>query len=411
MRELILDLTDMAHGGAAVGRDKQGRPIFVPFAIPGEKARVRLTVEKRSYGRAQLIEILKPSPDRTRPRCPHFGDCGGCHFQHMRYEAQLQAKTAVIRDQLHRIGGIKNAAIKPPIRHPHPWEYRHDVELSPVADGGGLGFWSPGQRRVIPITTCPIIHPRLLALWRDFDLELPGLRKLTLRLGDDEALLAALEVDEVEPPQLEADFPVSVSIVMPNRTAANLVGDRFVIKRVNGRDFRVSPGCFFQPSPLMAGHVVDAALAYAGLSGSESVLELYSGVGMLTAFLAERAAQVTAVEMNMDAVADTAVNLDEFDNITLYQGKVEDILPLLSGPYDVAVLNPPASGLSNQALKALRGTAVPRLIYVGADVATLARDSKRLRSYGYWLEEMQPVDMAPQTFQIDLIAKWRRKKR
>ncbi len=410
MRELILDLTDMAHGGAAVGRDKQGRPIFVPFAIPGEKARVRLTAEKRSYGRAQLIEILKPSPDRALPRCSHFGDCGGCHFQHMRYEAQLAAKTAVIRDQLHRIGGIKNAAIKPPIPHPAPWEYRHDVELSPVADGG-LGFWSPGQRRVISITTCPILHPRLLALWHDFDLELPGLRKLTLRLGDDEALLAALEVDDVEPPQLEADFPVSVSIVMPNRTAANLVGDRFVVKRVNGRDFRVSPGCFFQPSPLMAGPLADAALAYADLSGSESVLELYSGVGMLTAFLAEQAAQVTAVEMNLDAVADTAVNLDEFDNVTLYQGKVEEILPLLNDTYDVVALNPPASGLSNQALKALRQTAVPRLIYVGADVATLARDSKRLRSYGYWLEEVQPVDMAPQTFQINLVTKWRRKRR
>ena len=112
----------------------------------------------------------------------------------------------------------------------------------------------------------------------------------------------------------------------------------------------------------------------------------------------------------MDAVADTAVNLDEFDNVTLYQGKVEDILPLLNDTYDMVVLNPPASGLSNQALKVLRQTAVPRLIYVGADVATLARDSKRLRSYGYWLEEVQPVDMAPQTFQIDLVAKWRRKK-
>ncbi|MFQ5420410.1 MAG: class I SAM-dependent RNA methyltransferase, partial [Anaerolineae bacterium] len=323
----------------------------------------------------------------------------------MRYEAQLEAKTAVIRDQLHRIGGLKKVTVKPPIPHPTPWEYRHDVELSPVTDDG-LGFWSPGQRRVIPIKTCPILHPRLLALWQDFDLDLPGLRKLTLRLGDDEALLAALAVDDVEPPQLEADFPISVAIVMPNHTAANLVGDNFVIKRVHGRDFRVSPGCFFQPSPLMAGKLVDVLLDYAALSGSESVLELYSGVGMLTAFLAEQAAQVTAVEMNRDAVADTAVNLDEFDNVTLYQGKAEEIVPMLKEKFDVLVINPPASGMSNQAIKVVRETAVSRLIYASADVATLARDSKRLRSAGYWLEEVQPVDMTPQTFHVNLVAKW-----
>ncbi len=300
-----------------MGRDENGRPIFVPYAIPSEEVRVRLTTEKRHFARAELVDVLEPSPERRDPRCPHFGECGGCHFQHMHYEAQLKAKQVVVGDQLQRIGGFKSVNVKPVLANPSPWNYRFDVSLSPVPDGG-LGFWSPHKHQVIPIDDCFIIHSRLLELWQDFDLELPGLRKLTLRVGDDEALLAALEIDGVEPPELAADFPVSVAIVMPDKTAVSLIGDNYIMQRVKGRDFRVSPGCFFQPSPTAAELLVDAVLDYADVTGSESALDVYSGVGLLTAFLAEKAGQVTAVELNPDAVADTAGNLNEFDNINLY---------------------------------------------------------------------------------------------
>ena len=407
MTDLTLTLTIMAHGGAAMGRDENGRPIFVPYTIPGETVRARLTDEKRHYARAELLEIIEPSPDRNEPHCPHFGVCGGCHFQHMTYEAQLKAKRTVVADQLQRIGGFDAVDVQPVKPNPSPWGYRMDTSLSPVV-GGGLGYWSPQKREVIAIGTCPIIHPRLQELWQDVDLDLPGLRKLTLRMGDDEALLAALEVNDIEPPELEADFPVSVAIVLPDQTSASLVGDNYIVQQVKGRDFRVSPGCFFQPSLAAAELLIDSVLAYANLSSAEAVVDLYSGVGMLTAFLAETGAAVTAVELNPDAVADTAVNLNDFDNVTLYEGLAEEILPLLDAQPALLVVDPPNGGLPPAVIESIVRLAPARLIYISADLPALARDGKKLAHAGYQLMEVQPIDMTPQSFQIDTVSLWQR---
>lgn len=388
-----------------MGRDEDGRAVFVPFAIPGERARVRITSQKKSYAQGELIELLAASPDRIEPRCPHFTICGGCHFQHIAYEAQLELKREVVRDQLSRIGGFKEANVLPTLANPTPWEYRHDISLSPTEEGS-LGFWSPSMGQVIPIERCPIIHPQLSTLWQDLDMELPGLRKMTLRVGDDEALLAAMEIDDVEPPELEVDFPISVAIVLPDRTAASLIGDNHLIQSVKGGDFRVSPGCFFQPSPAAAEMLIDTLVSYAGLTGDETVVELFSGVGMLTKFLADGAAQVIGVEVNADAIEDASVNLAEFDNIALYQGWVEDILPILDAKPDLLVVNPPDDGLSVEARKDIIEMAAPRLIYISSDAATLSRDGKQLAKAGYQLKALQPIDMTPHNFQIDTVSLW-----
>jgi len=403
MTELTLKVTDMAHGGTAIGRDENGRPHFIPFTIPGETVRIRVTAEKKQYYRAELLEVLKPSPDRISARCPHFGPCGGCHFQHMTYERQLQAKQGVVRDQLHRIGGFKNVVVQPIIPHPTPWQYLNDIEFSPVGDGR-LGFWSPSQKQVIPINECHIIHGDLEALFHDIDLDLPDLRKITLRRGSDKAMLAALEVNDVEPPQLETDFPVSVAIVLPDKTAASLIGDTYLIRSVKGRHFRVSPGCFFQPGSADA--LVDTLLDYAQLSGTETVVDAYSGVGTFTAFLADKAANVLGIEVNGDAVADTAVNLHHTNNVSLYEGWVEDILPALNVKPDLIVLNPPSQGLSRDALRAVLVKAAERLIIISSDIATLARDGKQFAKAGYKLAAIQPVDLHPQTFHVDTISLW-----
>jgi 23S rRNA (uracil1939-C5)-methyltransferase len=405
MTELTLKLTDMAHGGSAIGRDENGRLHFVPFAIPGETVRVRVTADKNKFNRAELLQIITPSPDRLQAPCPHFGPCGGCHFQHMRYERQLQIKQEVVRDQLERLGGFKNIRVPPVVPHPSLWQYLDAIEFSP-AGNGRLGFWSPSQQQVIPIHTCHIIHPQLEALMHDIDLDLPGLRKMTLRRGSNDALLAALEVDDVEAPELETDFPVSVAIVLPDNTAASLVGDIYLLKSVKGREFRVSPGCFFQPSAADA--LVDTLVDYAQLSGKETVIDAYSGVGMLTAFLAEGAAEVVGIEVNGDAVADTAVNLHHTDNVSLYEGWVEDILPALDMQPDLIVLNPPSQGLSRDASRAVLAKTADRLIYVSSDIATLARDGKQFAKAGYKLAAIQPIDLHPQTFHIDTVSLWKR---
>ncbi len=407
METITLDLKKMAHGGSAMGRAKRGRTVFVPLTIPGEKVRVQIRSEKKKFAQGELLQVLQESPERVTPRCQHFEVCGGCHFQHMTYAAQLEAKESVVRDQLARLGGFKQANVQSVLPNPQPWEYRVEMVLSPVGDGR-LGYWSPIKKEVIPIEECPIAQPILMTLLQDVELDLPGLRKLSLRVGDDEALLAAIEVDRVEPPQLEADFPISVAIVLPDKTAASLVGDNYSVQRVNGRDFRISPGVTMAASPAAMGLVVDTVLGYAALTGQETVVELYSGVGTLTAFLAAQAGNLLTVERNPDAVADLAANLHEFDNVTVYEGNVEAVLPLLPAAAQLLVAHPVASGFSRKAIAAIVAAKAERIITVSSDVATLARDGRFLSKNGYKLIEVQPIDMLPQTFHIETVSLWQR---
>lgn len=419
METITLTLTGMAHGGAAFGRDEAGRAIFVPFAIAGETVRVEIVENKGRFATARLLEVIRPSPERSEPQCPHYATCGHSHYQHIRYEAQLRFKAEILRDQLERIGRLTDVTVQPTLPNPEPWAYRADVTFFPAA-GGGLGFWSPQQRQVTAVQTCPLLRPTLLDVLQDVDLELPGLRKLTLRLGDDGDVLAALEVEDVEPPELESESPISIAIVLPDGTAANLIGDNYIVRAVRGRDFRVSAGCYFYPSPAAAELVVDTVLRYADLGNSTRrygghgeggkeggrVLELYSGVGTLTAFLSAGAAEVTAIEANPDAVADTAVNLADTDNVALYEGLVEEILPNLAIAPDVVVVDPPEGGLAAEVIRALAAKRPGRLVYVSADAATLARDGKELAAAGYHLREIQPIDMFPQTYQIQSVSWW-----
>jgi 23S rRNA (uracil1939-C5)-methyltransferase len=405
MDTIALTLTNMANGGAAMGRDAADRVVFVPFAIPGEEVRVDIVEDRKRFARGQLREIVEPSPDRVEPLCPHFGPCGGCHFQHIDYPAQLRFKEEVVRDQLKRIGGFEEITVKPVLANPEPWAYAADITFSPTSKGQ-LGFWSPVHSQVIPISTCLIIRQRLLEAYQDIDLELANLWSLTLRLGDDGSLLAALEVEAMEAPSLETDFPISVALILPDGSAANLIGDNYIVRFLKGRDFRVSAGSFFYPSPAALERVVDAILGYAALEGDEKLLELYSGVGTLTAFLAPKTTTTTAIEVNSDAVADAALNLDNLENVTLYEGLVEEILPLLDLEPDVMVVDPPPAGLPPTVIDEIAVKASRKLIYISSDVATMARDGRRLAAKGYRLAEVQPVDMYPQNYQVLTVSCW-----
>ncbi len=405
MDSITLTLTAMANGGAAFGRGDDSRVVFVPQAIPGERVRVEIVEDKKRYARGRLVEILESSPERVEPPCPHFGPCGGCHFQHIADPAQLRFKEEVIRDQLSRLAGLTEANVQPVLANPEPWAYGIEANLYPAPEGK-LGFWSPDLGRVMPVETCLVMKPRLLELFQDTDLLLPNLRKMTLRIGSDGGLLAALEVDGVEPPSLETDFPVSVALVLPDNTAANLVGENYLLQSVNEHDFRVSAGCFFYPSLQAAEQLVDVVLGYATLDRQDKVLELFSGVGTLTAFLASAAAEVVGIESNPDAVADAAVNLNGYDNVTLYEGRVETILPLLDVTPDVVIAHPPAAGLAPLIVDEIGHFGPDRFVYVSSDVATMARDSRRLTTAGYRLVELQPIDMLPQNFQTQTVSLW-----
>ena len=401
MPEMTLTVDTMAHGGSVVGRDKDGKPVFVPFAIPGETVRVSVPEQSRGITRGTLLEVVRPSRFRTAPRCAHFGMCGMCHFQHMTYEAQLSAKREVVVDQLQRVGGVQQPPVLAVLPNPDPYGGLHEATLFPV-EGGGLGYWSPAERRIFPVSECPVLQPRLAEALADLDVELPGLRKLTLRLGDDDELLAALETDDVEPPELAADFPVSVAIVFPDRTAATLIGETTIVQTASKRPYRVSAGVGFPPSPAAAELLAGSLRALANVQGDEVVLEIPGGPGLFTATLAEAAAEVVVVEAIPDAVADMVVNLDAFDNIAIYEGYEEEILPALELEPDVIVLHPdgpPTEGMW-YAVEKMRP---PRVLLLG-EIGHVAKMVGDVVGLGYRLEQVQPVDARPQGFWVDVVA-------
>lgn len=401
-----LRLTGMGNGGVAFGRDNDNRMVFVPFGIPDELVSIELAEEKKRFAHGRIIDLIEPSPKRIEPRCPHFGICSGCHFQHITYPEQLKFKEDVVREQLDRLGGISQAPVKPTLAHPSPWAYAAEIEFSPTKESRP-GFWSSTLNRVFAIDTCLIIQERLLTLVRDFDLILPGLWRLRLRIGKDETLLAIIDIPGVEAPIIEADFPISVAILLSDGTAANLIGDNFLLQTIKDRDFRISAGSHFHVSPPMSEKIIDTIIEFLDLNGTENILELYSGVGTLTAFLAPEVATITAVEMNPDANRDAVHNLDNADNISLYEGPVEEITPLLEITPEIIVVDPPSEGLPPTILDEIAKRKPVKLIYSSSDIATFARDSGRLNKAGFQLEQVQPVDVYPHHFQVQTVSLWK----
>ncbi len=396
----------MANGGAALGRDSDDHVIFVPFGIPGEVVNVSVPETNKRFTWGELTEVVDRSAERVDPRCPHFGVCGGCHFQHIEYEAQLRYKREVLIDQLERIGGLKQVVVKPTLANPEPWGYSAEVDFYPTHEGR-LGFWSRQLSDVIPIVTCPISRPDLINVFQDINLEMTGLRRLTLRQGSDDLMLALIETENAEPPALETDIPISAALKIFGDKVVNLIGENYLVYSIKGRHFRVSAASFFYPSPAASEVLVDTILKYASLEPTGTIHELYSGVGLLTSFLADIADEVFAVEGYEDSVADTIVNLASVNNVSLYEGFTEEILPHIETKPDLVVADPPASGLPVSVIDSLVQHAPDRLLYISSDSATLARDSKRLSRAGFQIIEIQPIDMYPQKFDTLSISYWK----
>lgn len=405
MDTFTLQLTTITHGGAALGRH-EGRVIFVPYALPGETARVEIVEDKGRYAFARLVEALEPSPDRIAPPCPYFGPtgCGGCQWQHIAYQAQLRFKAQIVADQLARIGKIADPPIRPTIPDDSGWAYRNHAQFHPTP-AGGLGFQSAASNDTVGIEECPILHPLLADLYTTLDLDFEGLARLSLRAGvatGEQMLLFEMAGDL--PPSLEIDRPVSCVLLLADGRHANLIGNNHITETVAGRTYRISAPSFFQVNTPQAAQLARQVLEYLDLQGGETVLDAYCGVGLFAAHLAERAGLVVGVEQSPAAVADLLENTAEFDNVDIIEGPVEAVLPDLDISLDAAVVDPPRAGVDRFALDALAASRPARLVYVSCDPATLARDAGRLVRAGYRLAEAQPVDVFPQTYHVETVA-------
>ena len=400
-----LTLNEMAHGGSAIGRHER-RAIFVPYTIPGERIRARIIDDRGRFAFAEAVEILEPSPHRVTPRCPHFGPglCGGCQLQHIDYAGQLTFKRDVVIDQLRRIGGIQNPVVHPTIPSPDEWAYRNHTTFH-VDEAGSLCYVGTDSTALIPIEVCPIIRPELLDLFHELDFEeTPEINRVRLQIGSGGDLMVILSTSDDDAPDLEVTMPVSINLLLSDNEPVNLIGASNVIYTVRGRPFRVTAGGFFQVNLPQAEALVDRVLDKLALQGTETVLDLYAGVGLFTAFIAERASLVTSIESYPPAVTDADENLADLDNVDLIEGTVEDVLPELAETYDAVVVDPPRTGLEPRVIDVLEALSPRTIVYVSCEPATLARDAKRLAAKGYRLVDVQPVDMFPQTFHIECVA-------
>ncbi len=403
-----LNLTTLTYGGDAMGRLDDGRAVFVPFGLPGERVRVRLTEEKKNFARGQIIEILESSKERIPPKCKHFGECGGCHYQNLSYQRQLIVKTEILTDQLRRIGKIENPPVQNMVACPNPWNYRNHVQFH-LTEDGRLGYFRSADQinlseKILPITECHLPEAPINSLWPQLEFEPDtNIEYASIRAGNDDDLLLVLESDSPEPPELEIEAGISVTHVY-EENAVVIAGNDHVVIRVLDRDFKVSAASFFQVNTVMAEKMVNHLITNLPINQSATLLDIYCGVGLFSAFFAPRCEHVIGIESSESACEDFVLNLDEFDNVELYEGSAEDVIPHLKANPGVILVDPPRAGIERRAVDAIIRLNPQMIAYVSCDPSTLARDAARLINGGYRLKDVTPFDLFPQTFHIESIS-------
>jgi 23S rRNA (uracil1939-C5)-methyltransferase len=369
----ILELTieKMVPGGEGLAR-RDGKVIFVAGALPGERLSVRLTEARKDYARGEIVGILAPSPERIRPPCAVAGRCGGCDWQHLAYPEQLRQKVALAEDALRRVGGLAWPGLS--IEPGEPWGYRNRAQLH-RAPNGRLGFLARGSHEVIPVAACPVADPAL------------------------EALLA-------EPPAPAAEAPGR--LMAWAHAGAATAGDPEIRVEILGKTLRFDNRCFFQSNVGMLEKLIPHVLE--GLPGPGGrglrALDLYCGVGLFGAFLADRYASVLAVEENPVSLGFARRNIPGTSHAFL-EGRLEDLVlqGRLGDVPDLVLVDPPRPGL-DPAVREWLADARPRdLVYVSCNPVTLARDLKGLVEAGFTLASLRLFDFYPQTAHVEAVAK------
>jgi 23S rRNA (uracil1939-C5)-methyltransferase len=396
----------MAYGGEAIGRLPDGRVVFIPYAIPGETVRARIVEEKPRHVRAELVEVVSASAERIMPRCQHFSICGGCHYQHMNYPAQLKAKANIFQEQMERIGGIKNVPLIEIKTAPDPWRYRNHIQFH-VSVEGKLGFQRARSNKPFAIRECHLPEVLINQLWPQIDLEpIPGLDRVSIRLGTADEMMLILESSARQLVGFSIE-DLAVSVVQVGKVGSVvLAGSDHIMMEVAGRYFKVSPTSFFQVNTSQADAMVKHLLEYLPLTQNMTILDVYSGVGLFSAFMAPNVKRLVGIEISPEACEDFTTNLDEFDNVELYEAPAEKVLGSVHFNPDLILMDPPRTGLGRETVEGILAQGANRLVYISCDPATLARDSRQLTIGGYSLKKLSLFDMFPQTYHIESISFW-----
>jgi tRNA/tmRNA/rRNA uracil-C5-methylase (TrmA/RlmC/RlmD family) len=436
-----LTVSGLTFRGHGIARTDEGQVVFIPYAAPGDVIRARILESKGDYLRATIEQVEQPSADRVSPPCPHFGRCGGCQWLHLADEVQRRWKAEILRDQLARLGGFRDVPMEPLVCPAAALGYRTRAQLQ-VREVEGwyrFGFFAPASHRVVPVGTCPLLHPMLNAILEGLAAQatpplarlIPGLTQVWLLASprSNQSLLTL-----VGPPMERASLRhlffvlrervphlIGLMLMGSDRTDRSQTGkvepavrflDRFgdghLTMQVGGYRFRVDASSFFQPSEAAAETLVHLIVEMAALEGGERVADLYCGVGTFTVPLAARAATVVGVEGNPRAARDAEFNLREAglgEKVRIVRASVARALETraVGEVADVVVLDPTRQGLERPVLEGIVVLDPRRIIYVSCDPSTLARDLKRLVQRGYELKRVVPLDLSPQTYHIESV--------
>lgn len=380
------------YGGEGLGR-LDGRVVFTPFVLPGERIRARARHEKPGLVRADTLEVVDAAPQRVAAPCPYFGRCGGCHYQHAPYEFQLALKRRILVEELRRLGKIE-----PPgeiaVIAAEPWGYRNRAQLH--IEDGRLGYREARSHRLCPIDHCPISSPKLNE----------AIRALVRMMRDPRwpRFVRSIEVftdeREVQINVLDTERPVARRFF--EWCAEEIPGVVPGALDYQGR-FRVSSNSFFQVNRFLRDRLVDAALAGAG---GETAIDLYAGVGLFSLPLAARFREVTAVESGGGAVRDLHFNVTRagLANVRAEQHTAEEFLARFRHCPDFVLVDPPRSGMGNAVVERLAELRPRRLTIVACDPATLARDLAGLTASAFRLDQLTLVDLFPQTYHLETVA-------
>ncbi len=432
-----MEIDSFGAQGEGVGR-YEGLPIFVPYALPGERVRIRIVKMEKRYAFARVEEVLQSSPERIEPACPYYRQCGGCACLHMSYAAQMRFKHAQVEDCMRHIAGL-DVAVAPVLGMETPWHYRNKISM-PVAGSSEqplIGYYAQRSHRVVDVKSCLLAHEdadRISAAVREWmqtyhispyceETHTGLVRHVMTRRSRSGELMAVLVINGRRLPEWEAllrnlrkSVPALISLgISVNQKRGNVIlgesyqtlwGQERLQDVLCGNRFLLSPLSFFQINPEQTERLYAAALELADLHGSETVADVYCGAGTISLALAKTARHVTGIEIVPDAIRDARINAERngISNAKFYCGAAEQVLPQLVREGlrpEVVVLDPPRKGADIAVLNAVLACEPKRIVYVSCNPATLARDARILSDGGYRMARCQPVDMFCQTAGIE----------
>ena len=441
-KELInIHIESLNSEGQGVGR-VNGYVVFVVGALPGETCRAQVFKVTQKYAVAKLIKYGSPSKLRAEPQCPHFGKCGGCQIQHIKYPAQLLFKQSKVIDALSKIGGVKKDIVSPTVGMDKPWHYRNKSIFTAAneTEETVLGMYQPHSHRVVGIDNCYIADKKIntalqatkswirrsKTLAFDESTHRGDLLAVFTRVAKNtgQVMVGAITHSDSLPSSdtfttllRRADNDI-VSIFQNINSDTNserlsmdtkfLWGTKSIQDSLGKLKFEISPYSFYQVNPVQTVKLYDEILALSGLNGTGRVLDAFCGVGTIGQYLASYCEEVIGIETSSQAISDAQENSrsNNIRNTKYIAGECSDVLPQLLDAdikFDLIIIDPPRKGCDPGTMSALKQAAAPKIIYVSCNPATMARDIKTLIQYGYKLESAKPFDMFPQTDHVECV--------